>query len=163
MPDMTSVDVALVTDANLRIKFYSDTRNNAGHGTQCWSEPGLVGDYLIDQITDIDRDEAVDVCTSILAGKVMPGGGRSYRKVVSQSGTGGGRWIVMIGPHLSKSGEVDGVIYARFRAPSSSANLPCDLDPEKFYEAVVENASELVFLLDANGVVQFVNDWADVV
>ena len=125
MPEIASAEVTTVTDVKLRIKCVARA-------------------HLVDRTADPDREEALEICTSILAGKEFLGGSKSHSKALSEPGRAGERLILTISPHTNRDGKVNGVVFARRRADKAAQVR--EVEPDKLYEFFVENAGELVFL-----------------
>lgn len=153
--DDVLTEIAIVTNSELEIRFAGDSHQAAAHNGSPL-EGDLVGKHLLDHISDIPREEALTICKTILAGGRFAGGARCFRKELPGS-SGQGRWVAILGPHTDGSGRVDGVVYARLRMDDGESMDRYAVAPDKLYEILVDSASELVFLLDPNGIITFIN------
>lgn len=154
----TYAEIVLIADRELRVKaveaaaaaeqFLADSAIPASR---------MVGAQLTDCINGLDSEEAERVCHEILGGRPTQGNTLCFRRVIQDSRIPGRRWVVMIGPVAGKNGSVDGLVYARLRADAPGEPLPGGIGSDSLYETLVENASDVIFLLDAEGVIAFVN------
>lgn len=146
----------IVADRELRVTRVNDQLVSLNNDPS--KLPGnLTGLNLPDNIKWLDRAETLKMCDTILRGGRFPGGGKSYRKIITLSEITGERIVCLLGPHNGPEGSVEGIIYAEFPTDDKTDIGSRNLDPEQYYEYLVERSPDLVFLADLHGRITFAN------
>ncbi|MCE5197913.1 MAG: GAF domain-containing protein [Armatimonadota bacterium] len=160
MTAFTSSKTVIVAGVDLRIVRVNDrlVDDPQSKDTHVYS---LKGVSLLDYITELDRHEVEQICARILAGEMFPGGARVCRRIVDSPACSSGKAVILLGPHTDSEGAVDGVIFARFCLDERVETPMHGPDPETLYDYVVNNSNDMVFILDSDGTLEFVNRRAE--
>lgn len=156
----SSAVAILIADRDLNIIWatcseeHADVNNEAEKHAQ--KSLSFIGKKLSD-VVELSNDDINDVCKTIIEGKKFHGCTKTYRKVIDNNDLLGKQKIIIVGPHLNKSGTTDGVVYAKFCANEDSKNIQCDSESAYLNKCLLENVSDIIFLLDQDGIVRFVN------
>jgi len=113
------------------------------------------GDHLLDHVPGIPREQAAEVCRTILNDGTFDGETRFFRTVINDPDVACARSVVLIGPREDADGVLTGVLCAEIKMNGSlSAEAPPSAG---LYESMVENAADLIFLLNPAGIITFIN------
>lgn len=156
MSNIAAATILIVADTDMRIVRVNDVYISDS-GLADVLPDSISSLNLLDHIDDLGREEAEEICQTIITGKKFPSGALSYKKVVTTSEILGERWVLLLGPYPGGNRNVEGVVYAKFRSTVYDELPKRDLDPEKFYEYLVKRSSDMVVLADDQGCITFAN------